>query len=372
MAQAKQRTPRQEAKATASEPLVDAFLQHQVRIQGLTADEVRKFGPFLKEIDAEVRKRLSGDNLTAYSRRRLARLLTALDGTLADVFSGYKGQLAKDLNAFAVHEAGFTADVMETHIPGVDFDLPTASQIRAAVKARPLSVAGPDGGKLLDAFIDDWTDKERKAVVGVIRKGVVEGRTNAEMVQAIRGTRAARYSDGLLSTTSRNARAVVQTAVQHVSSAARQDVFDANADIVKGVRWISTIDSRACPVCRSLDLRTFKMDAGPRPPVHVNCRCCMVCVLADESLLKGATRPAVRDGEASQVPASESYYVWLKRQPRVFVEEVLGPTRAKLLLDGGLSAKRFAALQLDRNWKPLTLAEMRALEPGAFRRAGLD
>ena len=51
--------------------------------------------------------------------------------------------------------------------------------------------------------------------------------------------------------------------------------------------------------------------------------------------------------------------------------EVLGPTRAKLLLSGGLSASRFSALMLDRNFKPLTLKRLRELEPGAFARAGI-
>jgi SPP1 gp7 family putative phage head morphogenesis protein len=369
----KQQSSRQEVKATASEPLVDAFLQHQVRIQGLTADEVRKFGPFLKRIDADVRKRLSGDALTTYSRSRLTRLLTALDGTLADVFDEYKTTLAKDLQGFATHEAGFTAGTMEAHIEGVNFDLPTASQIRAAVKSRPLSVRGTDGGKLLDELVTDWTTKERSAVTNAIRRGVVEGQTNSDIVRAIRGTRALKYNDGILATTDRHARAVVHTAVQHVSSVARQETFSANSDIVKGVRWIATLDRHTCQTCRSLDQTVYGIDAGPRPPIHINDRCTVAPVLDDEfaDLMKGALRPAVVGSTASQVSASLDYYTWLKRQPESFIYEVLGPRRAKLFIDGGLSAKRFAALQLDRQFKALTLAEMKALEPAAFAKAGL-
>lgn len=367
----KKEQPRQ--KLYASEPLVDAFLQHQVRIQGLSADEVRKFGPFLKSIDADVRKRLSGDELTTYSRRRLQRLLTALDGTLADVFGEYQSILAKDLGAFAAHESEFTAGTMEAHIPGVEFDLPTASQIRAAVKTRPLSVRGADGGKLLDQLVSEWTTKERSAVTNAIRRGVVEGQSNGQIVRAIRGTKALRYSDGILATTDRHARAVVHTAVQHVSSAARQEVFAANEDIVKGVRWIATLDRHTCQVCRSLDQAVYGLDAGPRPPIHIADRCTTVPVLADEfeALSEGAFRPAVVDGKASQVSASLDYYSWLKKQPAAFIDEALGPVRGRLFRNGGLSAKRFAELQLDRNFKALNLAEMRALEPAAFRKAGL-
>jgi hypothetical protein len=52
-----------------------------------------------------------------------------------------------------------------------------------------------------------------------------------------------------------------------------------------------------------------------------------------------------------------------------FIETAVGPTRARLLADSGLSAGRFAALQLDKHFQPLTLDGMKALEPLAFQRA---
>jgi hypothetical protein len=128
-----------------------------------------------------------------------------------------------------------------------------------------------------------------------------------------------------------------------------------------------------CQVCRSLDGQVYAIDAGPRPPIHISDRCTVIPELDEEfqKYMKGATRPSVADGKASKVDASESYYEWLKRQPASFQDEVLGPTRGKLFRDGGLSAKRFSELQLDRNFKPLTLEEMRAIEEAAFKKAGL-
>jgi len=49
----------------------------------------------------------------------------------------------------------------------------------------------------------------------------------------------------------------------------------------------------------------------------------------------------------------------------------LGPVRGKLFRDGGLTAERFAALQLDKNFKPLALDQLKELEPLAFERARL-
>ena len=46
--------------------------------------------------------------------------------------------------------------------------------------------------------------------------------------------------------------------------------------------------------------------------------------------------------------------------------------RGKLSREGGLTAERFAALQLDKNFKPLTLDQLKELEPLAFDRAGIS
>lgn len=371
MAAQSNNSAKREAAVTAGDPLQDVLLQHHVRVVRLGTDEVRKFAPTLRAIDAEIRERLSGDNLTTYSRRRLESLLVEMDKSLATVYKKYRTQLDADLKAFGQHEAAFTVYTLEDHAVNVSFELPTDNIVRAAMRTRPLSVRGVHGGKLLQPFLDEWTAKDRAAVTNAIRRGVIEGRTNADIVRTIRGTRAMQYSDGLLATSQRNAAATVQTAVAHVSSAARQAVVDANADIIKGMQWVATLDQHTCVQCRTLDGMVFKIDKGPRPPIHISDRCTMVPRLKDMPPSNGAERPSVVDGKATLVPASETYYAWLKRQSAGFQDEVLGPMRGKLLRDGGLSAQRFAALQLDRNFQPMTLDEMRTIEPGAFRRAGL-
>src|SRR5690606_2054484 len=150
---------------------------------------------------------------------------------------------------------------------------------------------------------------------------------------------------------------------------ARHEAYAANGDILAGYRWSAVLDQRTSSTCRALDGRIFQFGKGPMPPAHVNCRSSTTPVLRDEwaELTRGAKRSSMN----GPVDAGTTYYEWLRRQPAAFQDEVLGPTRGKLLRDGGLSARRFAELQLDRRWQPLTLREMAALEPLAFKRAGL-
>ena len=127
--------------------------------------------------------------------------------------------------------------------------------------------------------------------------------------------------------------------------------------------------------CQSLDGQEFPIDEGPRPPYHQNCRTTTSAVLVDEFsfLSQGRTRSA-RDpqtGEVGRVSANQTYYGWLKTQPASVQDSIIGPNRGQLLRGGGISSERFAELQLGKNFEPLTLAQMRELDPVAFENAGI-
>lgn len=344
--------------------LSDATLRHGVLVERLSSGEARKFTPFLREIDKALRERLTRDGLTEFARDRLESMLAEVDAILAGVLTRFTKQLELDLREFAEHEAGFAAKAMEHSgfVPSV----PAAGLLWAAASSNPLS-AGQ--GKLLAGFIKDWTDSEREAVTGAIRLGVAQGQTVPQIVKAIRGTKALNYADGLLAVTKRHAEAVVRTSVAHVGAQARQATYSANDDIFAGLQWDATLDQRTCIRCQSLDRKVFKLGTGPVEPLHVNCRCVRVPLLSDEfAFLSEGEQRASLNGPVS---GGQNYYEWLKKQPAAFQDAALGKTRARLFRDGGLTAERFAALQLDRRFEPLTLDELRALDPLAFIKAGL-
>ena len=58
---------------------------------------------------------------------------------------------------------------------------------------------------------------------------------------------------------------------------------------------------------------------------------------------------------------------WLSRQSEWFIEESLGVSRAALFTKGGMSLSSFTDLSL----RPLTLAQLRAVDAKAFELAGL-
>lgn len=353
-----------------SEALVEQTTRHSVFLERLKSGEVKRFEPFLKEMDASLRERLSRVDLTDFQRGRLNALVNEVQSLLSEIMGRYENALTQSLMEISEYESGFEARSLEKVLTGsYEVAIPAAEQIRAAVLSVPLSVRGSDGGKLLDSFIKDWSRSEVVAISNKVRQGFFEGQTTQEVIRAIRGTKVRRFNDGLLSVTSRHAEAITRTALQHAASVARQETWKANEDLVTGYRWVATLDSRTTIQCQSLDGKVFKTGKGPVPPVHVYCRSSTVAELSSKYawLNEDATR-ASKDG---YVNADLSYYDWLKKQPASFQNETLGASRAKLFREGGLSSEEFARLNLNRNFQPLTLEEMRQKEPLAFERSGL-
>ena len=349
--------------------LTDIITRHQVYLErvksGLVLDFQRKLSK-LTQMMRQIDSLLGDQELSTLSRAKLDVLLTKVEEATGQVMLRGIDEFMPDLEKLAGYESQFEAKAIRQAVRAVRLKVPSAKAAFKAALKQPLSATG----KLLKPFIEDWSKTEVKAVSQLITKGFANGWTNGQLAQAIKGTKAKGYADGLVARIGRNADAVVRTSIQHVASTARMETWASNADVVEKYRWVSTLDGHTTPICRSLDGRVFELGKGPRPPIHIRCRSTTVAVVSDkfDFLDKGATRSS-KDG---YVNADLTYYEWLKQQPASFQDDVLGPARGKLLRDGGLSAERFATLNLNRNFEPLTLAEMKKKEPKAFERAGIE
>lgn len=351
--------------------LTDTAVQRQVLLERFKAAETRKFVTVIRQIDEEIRRQLSGGRITDFRRSRLETQLAGIKRALRGQYSEYIGVLNQDLQSLAIDSARWEAGVFRLYAPtGVSIATPAPQQLWSAVQAQPLSMHGPHGGSLLESFMDSWAEGDSERVVNSIRLGYSLGETNDEILGRIRGQAQLNYADGVLATNRAHAETTTRTAIQHVANSARAETWAANDDIIEQYQIVATLDSRTSTVCRNLDGDRYPVGKGPMPPFHPNCRTTTAAVLTGDFgrfLEEEETRASVN----GQVPADETYYTWLGRQDAAFQDLALGPKRAKLFRDGGLSSEEFARLQLGKNFEPLSLAEMRKLKPKAFRRAGL-
>ena len=348
-----------------NDDLRDAQVSHQIGLFRLGNATSRKAIKLLERMERRIVERLARHDLSSLSRSRQEGLLEQIRRIIAGEYSAMSQAVLADLEELAAYEGEYQLDLLRRNVPvRLNFILPSEDQLWAAVNSRPFQ------GRLMKDWFADLEADTFKRLRNTIRMGIVEGRTTDQMVRDVRGTAKQGYKDGLFEISRRHAATVVRTATNHTASAARKRLFDANADLAKGVQWVSTLDGRTSAVCRGRDGQVYPIDKGPRPPAHPNCRSTTTLVLKSWKELGINLKDAPEGTRASvngQVAASTTYGDWLKRQPVEFQNEVMGATKARLWRAGDLPLERF----VDRAGQEYTLDELRRREGAAFEKAGL-
>lgn len=348
--------------------LANIATRYQVLLERLKAGEVREFVKVFNEVDratAEIISALAVEHLGQLSRKALNSVLIELRTVNSKLMDRATKRLMGQLERISGQAAVFEVETIKS-VAKVKLARPTMAEAYATARAQPLSATGD----MLEPFVKNLSQREVLRVNQLVQKGYAEGWTNQDLIQGLRGTKARNFKDGLLQMSRRNAEATVRTSVQHVANTGRMATWEQNKDLVQGYKYVATLDAATTQICRSLDGRVFKLGEGPVPPVHINCRSTTIAELDPE--LDFLDQGATRSSEFGPVPANLTYYEWLKTQPAKFQDEALGPTRAQLFRDGGLSAQKFAELNLGRNFQPLTLEQMAQKAPLAFEKAGIE
>jgi len=328
---------------TANEALRDRAIRHAIELgrygKGLSDRVVQ----LLNSADADILEKIAGRLANIEERgfdigpkttARLQKLLDEVQALNSAIYHQVHDQLSNELTDFARAEAVFQKGALDASIIAiVDTTLPAPAMLRAIVEEAPME------GRLLASWTKGMEQGRIDRISQAIRLGLVQGESTDKIVARIRGTKANRYSDGVLDISRRSADAIVRTATTHVSNQAAQHTWKANAHVVKGWQFVSTLDSRTTITCASLSGQVFPIGEGPIPPRHVRCRSISVAVTksfrelgpdADEA------SPSERASMDGRVAGETTFSQWLTDKGEAIQDTILGPTRAKMWRDGKL------------------------------------
>ena len=315
-----------------NEALFDRGVSHAAYLQRYSTGVVRRMMSLLNEVDQDLVERILAKEGETFTKHLLQQILKDVRTINAEAVKEFQSRLDGEIRDFGAYEAAFHASTLQDEIPiKWNINQPSPAQVYAAV------VSTPFDGKILSEEAVKWGEHKKGLIEAAIRKGWVEGQDIPGIARRIRGTRKNRYEDGILQTSRRNAETLVRTAINHTANIARHETFKENEDVIKGVEYVATLDSRTSLQCASLDGKVFPLEEGPRPPQHYNCRSTTVPVVKSWRELGIDLDEAPEGTRASmngQVPASRTFEQWLRNQPTYVQKEVLGPNRFKLFDDG--------------------------------------
>lgn len=307
----------------------------------------------LNKVEDDIVKKWASDDTD-----RLPVLLNTIRSILVASRPKQYEMLKDDLVKLSVYESEYVETVFKGAIP-VKFDMitPSREMLSSVVTSKPFE------GKLLKEWVEDLDEDIRRKIRDAVRIGMVEGESIDQLTRRIRGTKSNKYKDGILEIERRHAQAMVRTAVNHTATKARELIYTENEELFSKVQWLATLDSRTCPFCQPLDLKTFPIDKGLRPPLHINCRCCTIPVVKSFKELGFDIDEAPASTRASmdgQVADKLSYNDWLKQQPEKRQNEILGIKRAEIFR-GGVPVDKFVDV---KEMKHFTLKDLKEKDLG--------
>lgn len=369
---------------TANEKIFDSYVRHQtylIRYAGGLRNEV---GELLAATNSDLIKtilayaaQIEGKPITNPEVRKLVQEFhKAMLAERAVAWDQIDDLVTERFKELAVMEASTAATVIGGAVPAaIGFTMPSVQHLHAIALARPFE------GRTLKEWLKHNRAVDAERLTRVAKIGIVQGLTPTQMVQTLAGSKEFDFKNGAAKKALRDMESVLLTVTNGVQNEAKAALYEENSDIISQEYFVATLDARTTFVCASNDGEIFKLGEGPRPPLHFRCRSLRVPYINPDNLrnrgfdpttekilvkeyakehgLEGVSKRAKlprghktafdafarqrRRELIGQVPAKTTFNQWLKNQSKDFQDEYLGPTRANIFRQGGITLDKFVA-----------------------------
>ena len=291
-----------EGPPSVNDVLLRRTIRHAILVNRFSAGLGKRMVRFLDEevypdLVSQIMRRLEqikgrGYDSGPWTTQRYKDLLDDVKTILRDAALQMRMDASAELRDLAKSEANWAHRMLTVAMPAelqIDIGAINLNAVQAVV-SRPI----------MGAPLQDWFQGLAKAAQTQLTRqigiGLAEGEPAAKIVSRVRRT---------LDVPRAHAATIVRTASNQVATQARQTTFEENGDIIKGVKWLSTLDTRTSPICRARDGQVYGLQDGPRPPAHPNCRSVVTPIVksaAELGLRRREIAPGTRASMNGQVP----------------------------------------------------------------------
>ena len=213
-------------------------------------------------------------------------------------------------------------------------------------------------GLTLSTSLDSIAASRRTQTERTLGNAVYSSATFRDTRRSLVGT--AVPTSGVTGFARTNVQTIARTSVNFAVN--RVKIRLAETTGISRYRYVAVLDDRTSDICAANDGEIFSVGDpdAPIPPLHPNCRSIIVYELPETS---AGTRPS----ETGIEEADLSYEDWLREQPVSFVNNVLGPTKAALFLEGGFTLQDFVR----SDFSSISVAELERTNEATFDRLDL-
>lgn len=324
--------------------MIDSTISLQLDLLRLDATTRKKVIAILEKLQKDLTAQLSEGDATEWGKRRLNQLLSDANETITRYYADAQIELSLTTEGLPEITAKATRNALvQSGLTSTSVSLPS-DVLLGKIASDALIQGSP---------LKSWWKKQEADFVfkfsSEVRQGIVANETNQQIIRRV--TEAMDISK-------KNAAALVQTATATVANDARMAVYKANADVVKGVRHLATLDKHVCLECAPRDGMTWTLDGKPINatlpfkfvPLHPQCRCTISPLTKYSDMGKGE-----RASSSGPVDRKTTFEDYLLRQPKEWQDDVLGKGRSQLWREKKLTLTQL----INGDGSPLTLDELR-------------
>lgn len=342
--------------------VAESFISHQIDLLRLGAYSTAQAIEIIEQLGRELERIILDPKLTRFTRERLTRILRQAAQVIDEHYTEIGAQVHSTLQGVARLEAAATVSALRpvagTFLVSLQANIPPAQYLKTLF-SRAL---------IHGARSATWWKRQAKDTQirfsSVVREGAIRGDTTPQIVSRLIGTP---ITPGVLKVSKANAKSLVHASIQKVANDARLATFRQMGDIVKGVRQLSTLDSRTTDICLAYASKEWDLSGVPMgrtrlpfnggPPRHWNCRSVLVPItktfrelgISMPELGRIAPRYASADG-----PTDLTMRQWMESRTREQLDDQLGKGRAKLFRAGKITLTDL----VDGRGNPLTLEQL--------------
>ena len=297
----------------------------------------------------------------SYRRARVEKVLKEINSLNAERYPQIRRVLETTTAQIGAQQAEWATNSLQR----------TIGSVRVSTKGglgvpyfRSIMKTDPFDGDTLKMWVKRHEVSTVNAVRQQIQLGMAQSETLGDIVRRIRGRSAGggRFTGGVLATSTKQAEGIARTAITYIANRGHMAAYEQNADVLTGVEFTATLDSRTTEICARWDGTVWDVDDPKKqtPPLHFNCRSVLVPVVDWEGL--GIEPPPegkrVR-GDGPPVRSSMTYEEWFRAKGdtpagRAEQDSIIGRSRAELFRKGDLTFRQM----IGRDNRVLTLEEL--------------
>jgi hypothetical protein len=239
------------AENNVSEVVFDAVVIRALMLDRFAEEVQREIRAILLVLQHELMNELVdvdpvGVRAPSYQVRRAQKLFRQVKLTMASSFRDMRKKHELELKGMMMQEGQFMMGAVNRAV-GVDvMSVGLSKEQLMALSKEELINGAPSR--------DWWKRQEvklRESFMDHVRNGMLRGFSTAEIAGRMKGTASIGFKDGIFKKVGRAIESLVRTSVINSANSARLALMKENEDVLSGIQWVSTLDTRTTVISGS-------------------------------------------------------------------------------------------------------------------------